>query len=122
MLPYEEIIPEEILAMIIKAGTYAPSGHNLQTWRFTVIKNGRKIIQLKEILQKTAEEKSVFVYGFENPRYLVLISNDRRNPHGIQDASCVAQNIMLAAYSYGIGSVWLNSLMTICDEPKIRNN
>ena len=28
---------------------------------------------------------------------------------------------MLAAWSYGIGSVWLNPLMTLCDEPEIRN-
>ncbi len=116
----EQDISEDILAMIIKAGIYAPSGHNLQTWRFTVIKNTQKIFQLKQILQKTAKEKNVYVYGFENPRCLVLVSNDRRNPDGIQDASCAAQNIMLAAYSYGIGSVWLNPLMTICDEPKIR--
>lgn len=27
---------------------------------------------------------------------------------------------MLAAQSYGIGAVWLNPLMTLCDEPEIR--
>lgn len=113
-------IPEEILSMIVKAGIYAPSGHNLQTWRFTVIKNNQKILQLKEQIQNRAKEKKVHFYGFENPKYLILVSNDRRNPDGIQDASCAAQNIMLAAHSYGIGSVWLNPLMTICDEPEIR--
>ena len=44
---------------------------------------------------------------------MVLVSNDKRNPDGCQDASCAAQNIMLAAYSYGIGSVWLNPFMTL---------
>ncbi len=51
---------------------------------------------------------------------MVLVSNDRRNPDGVQDSSCVVQNMMLAANSYGIGSVWLNPMMTICDEPEIR--
>ena len=44
---------------------------------------------------------------------MVLISNDRRNPYGCQDASTAAENMMLAANSYGIGSVWLNPLMTL---------
>ena len=35
-------------------------------------------------------------------------------------APCAAQNIMLAAHSLGLGSVWLNPLMTLCDEPEIR--
>lgn len=113
-------IPEAILSVIVKAGIYAPSGHNLQTWRFTVITNNTKILQLKETLQKVGKRKRVYFYGFENPNKLILVSNDRRNRDGIQDASCAAQNIMLAAYSYGIGSVWLNPLMTICDEPEIR--
>ncbi len=42
-----------------------------------------------------------------------MISNDKRNPDGCQDASCAAENIMIAANSFGIGSVWLNHLMTL---------
>lgn len=113
-------IPETILGMICRAGIYAPSGHNLQTWRFTVIENRERIAELKEVTKKTALSKKVYFYGFESPQCLILVSNDRRNPDGIQDASCAAQNIMLAAHSYGIGSVWLNPLMRICDEPGIR--
>ena len=59
-------------------------------------------------------------YGFNNPQALILISNDRRNADGIQDASCAAENIQLAATSFGLGATWINALMTICDEPEIR--
>jgi len=116
----EETIDGKILDMILKTGYYAPSGHNMQTWRFTVLKSQDKIKQLKEVTRVTAEEKKVHFYGFENPQVLILVSNDRRNQDGIQDSSCAAENMMLAAQSYGIGSVWLNPLMTLCDEPKIR--
>ena len=44
---------------------------------------------------------------------IVIISNDERNRYGCQDASCAAENMFLAAHSYGIGSVWLNILMTL---------
>ena len=51
---------------------------------------------------------------------MILISNDTRNPDGCQDASCAAENIMLAAQSYGIGSVWLNMLMTLRDVEPVK--
>ena len=30
------------------------------------------------------------------------------------------ENIFLAAHSLGIGSVWINQLQGICDDPKVR--
>ena len=49
------------------------------------------------------------------------MSNDKRNQDGCQDASCAAENIMLAANSYGIGSVWLNPLMTLRDKEPVKS-
>lgn len=116
----EKPVPREILDMLLTAACHAPSGHNMQTWRFTVLYDREKISQLKETITKVAKEKKVGFYGFEQPPCLILISNDTRNPDGCQDASCAAQNIFLAAHSYGLGSVWLNALMNLCDEPEIR--
>ncbi len=113
-------VPRELLDMLLEAARHAPSGHNMQTWRFTVLQDKERIALLKETTARTAKEKKVTFYGFEQPPCLILISNDTRNPDGCQDASCAAQNIFLAAHSYGLGSVWLNALMTLCDEPEIR--
>lgn len=109
----DQEIPEEVLQMILRCGYHAPSGHNMQTWRFTVLRKRTDIERLKEAVHIAAEAGKVPVYGFENPKVLVLVSNDMRNPDGCQDASCAAENMMLAAGSYGIGSVWLNPLMTL---------
>ena len=108
------------LEMIVQCGIYAPSGHNLQTWRFTVIQNQGQISRLKETAAKVAREKNVYFYGFQNPNAVILISNDRKNKNAIQDSACAAENMMLAAHSYGIGSVWQNTLYQISDEPEIR--
>lgn len=116
----EQEIPKKILDMIVAAAIHAPSGHNLQTWKFSVIQSREEIQKLKAVTQEVVVRTKKLLYGWENPKVLILVSNDRRNPDGIQDCSCAAQNIMLAAESYGIGSVWLNPLMTICDEPEIR--
>ena len=116
----EEQIPKAVLEQILQCGYYAPSGHNMQTWKFTVVRNEEKIAHFREVAQKVAKEKKVHFYGFQNPKTIVLVSNDRRNADGIQDSSCAVQNMMLAAKSYGIGSAWINVLMTLCDEPEVR--
>lgn len=113
-------IPRVLLSMILQAGYYAPSGHNMQTWRFTVLENKEKIANLKEATLVTAKKNGVYCYGFENPVCIILISNDERNQDGCQDASCAAQNIFLAAHSYGIGSVWLNALMTLRQKEPVK--
>lgn len=109
-----------ILYYVLKAGLQAPSGHNMQSWHFTVIRNHEKIAELKNLVAKIAAEKNVSFYGMNNPDVVILVSNDRRNENGIQDSACAAENMMLAAQSYGIGSVWVNALKTLCDEPEIR--
>ena len=109
----DQEVPAEILDMILKAGYHAPSGHNMQSWRFTVLTKQEDICALKETTKTAAAEQKVNFYGWENPKVLILVSNDNRNPDGCQDASCAAENMMLAAGSYGLGSVWLNPLMTL---------
>ena len=116
----DQPVPRELLETLLECGIHAPSGHNMQTWRFTVIENTRQIHDLKAIVRDAAKRNKVYFYGFNNPSALILLSNDRRNPDGVQDCSCAAQNIMLAAHSLGLGSVWLNPMMTICDEPDVR--
>ena len=114
-------IARPILDMLLKAGYHAPSGHNMQTWRFTVLTRQPDIAELKEVTRQAAERNKVYFYGFENPQVIILISNDDRNANGCQDASCAAENIMLAAASYGIGSVWLNPLMTLRAEEPVKS-
>lgn len=113
-------IEPEKLDMILKAGYYAPTGRNMQTWRFTVIQNEKNIQHIKEVVKERAVLSKVNVYGFENPACLILISNDTRNATGCQDASCAAENIFLAAHSYGIGSTWLNPLFYLWEDEVIR--
>ncbi len=113
-------VPTEILEMILKCGYYAPSGHNMQSWRFTVLTMEEDIQRLKAAAKEAAQTNGVHFYGFEKPKVLILVSNDKRNVDGCQDASVAAENIMLAATSYGLGSVWLNPLMTLRDASPVK--
>lgn len=111
-------IERDLLEQIVQAGYYAPSGRNLQTWRFTVVQN-------KEVMERLAQAVRQALgrgedYDFYRPDVLILTSNQRDNPLGMDDCACALENIFLAAHSLGIGSVWINQFKGICDQPAVR--
>ena len=108
-----QAVPEALLERILEAGLHAPSGHNLQTWQFTVVKQPEQIQRLKTAAKASAAAQNVGCYGFENPACLILVSNDNRNPNSCQDASCAAENMLLSAHALGLGACWLNVLRTL---------
>ena len=113
-------IDKKILETLVKAGIQAPTGHNLQTWHFTVVTNQDMIFRIRKIGQEVARRENTGFYGFNQPDTLILVSNDRRNDCGVQDASCATENILLAAHALGLGGCWLNGLTRISDQPEIR--
>ena len=109
--------PAEVLEDLVKAALHAPSGMGKQTWQFTVVKNREKIRRLAEAAGKILGREN---YDMYQPMILIIPSNQRDNPHGKEDNACAMENMFLAAHSLGIGSVWINQLQGICDEPAIR--
>ncbi len=116
----DEAIPRPVLEQLVACAIQAPSANNMQTWRFLVIESKETIGKLKELIAETAAAKKVKFYGMNNPAAVVIITNDSRNPNGLIDASLAAENLMLAAHSLGIGSVWNNALHNIDEEPEMQ--
>lgn len=114
----EEQIKDEELDLILKAGTYAPSGMNKQSWQFTVVQNKEKIELLAKVVRESLGRDEG--YNFYGPSTLIMLSNEKDNTNGLADCSCALQNIFLMANSLGIGSCWINQLKTICDEKEVR--
>jgi long-chain acyl-CoA synthetase len=116
----DEAISKEDLETIVKCGIHAPSAHNMQTWRFTVITNADVIARLKDILARKAKSYKTVCYGFNNPSAVILVTNDRRNRNAAQDCACAAENMMLAAHSLGLGSVWNNAISYMQEDEEVR--
>lgn len=114
----QEPISEEILNNLVNAAMHAPSGMCKKTWKFTVITNSDAIKKLTQTIKKVLNRE---VYNMYNPTAIIIPSNERDSAWGRDDNACSLQNIFLAAHSYGVGSVWINQLSNICDEPEIRN-
>ena len=114
----EKPIPEEQLKDILKAACYAPSARGLQTWQFTAVTDRAKIQRLASAIKETLGRDG---YNMYDPQVIIIPSNETDSPYGKEDNACALENIFLAAHSYGIGSVWINQLQGICEEPLIRD-
>lgn len=111
-------IPQAELEQIVQAGLYAPSGQNRQTWKFTVVTDRDKIKRLAEVIGRKLGRDG---YDMYSPQVLVIPSNEKENRHSMEDNACALENMFLAAHSFGIGSVWINQMRDICDDPEIRD-
>ena len=96
-------IPEEHLRTIMEAGIWAPSGSNIQPWEFILINDSTLIKKVKLL--------SPGLYGVPKAIVILCVNKKRSEKAGrlgeslaIMDISMAAQNMMLAAYSLGIGS------------------
>lgn len=114
----EKEIPMSQLEQILEAARYAPSGMGRQTWKFTAIVNPEKIQKLAAAISAELGRSGYTMYC---PQVLIIPSNEADSRFGKEDNACALENIFLAAWSFGIGSVWINQLQEICDRPAIRN-
>lgn len=112
-----EQISQEKLDLILEAGIYAPTAHNDQPWHFTVIQNKEKIQYIndksKELMSKSDIEwiKSMGINPKVNIIYnaptLIIVSGRKDAMASLVDCSAAIENMLIAAESLNIGSVWL---------------
>ncbi|MBQ2656981.1 MAG: nitroreductase [Erysipelotrichaceae bacterium] len=102
-----EMPKKEDIDQIIEAGLYAPSGHGTQSTIILVITN-------KELRDKISKD-NYKVVGREtdsDPFYgaplILIVLADKSSPNRAYDGSLVMENMMLAATSLGLGSIWIN--------------
>ncbi len=98
---------EEDICAIINAGVYAPSGMGHQSAKVIAITN-------KELRNKISGENAKFMgqgEGFDPfygaPVILAVIAN-KATPTYVCDGSLVLGNMLNAAHSIGLGSIWIH--------------
>lgn len=116
----QDQISQENLELILEAGIYAPTANNEQPWHFTVIQNEEF---LRYINDKTREEmagadiewvkkmgSNPAFYVTYNAPTLIIVSGRTDATAWSADCAAAIENILLAAESLDIGSVWLGLL------------
>jgi nitroreductase len=113
-----EPIPEDITQKVLLAAVQAPSAGNVQDWEFVMVKSGKN----KEALASAATDQDFVARA---PVVIAVCSNLKKigraygqrglSLYSVQDTAAAAQNILLAAWSLGIGGCWVGAF----DERKV---
>ena len=96
---------KETLELILKAGTYAPTGMGRQSPIIVAITDRETRDQLSRINAEIMGSDSDPFYGA--PVILVVLA-DRSRPTYLYDGSLVIGNLMNAAHSLGVNSCWIH--------------
>jgi nitroreductase len=108
----QQDVPEEAVEKLIDAARHAPSAGNIQPWEFVVVRN----LEVKRKLARAALNQA---FVEETPVVIVVCANEKRSSMGygyrgktlycIQDTAAATQNILLTAYSLGLGACWVGA-------------
>ena len=109
-------IPEELLSQVLEAGTYAATGMNGQSPTILAVTNREVRDELMRInAEIIGNPGSDPFYGA--PVVLTVLADPSR-PTYVYDGSLVMGNLMLAAYTLGLGSCWIHRAKETFERPE----
>jgi nitroreductase len=112
---YEERpVPRELVEQVLDAARWAPSGANLQPWKFIVVTDPEKRKRIG------AGAKFYFIKSHhvsEAPVLIVCLADVKKSRWAPVDVSMASQNLMLAAHALGLGTCFIG----VFDEDVVRN-
>lgn len=111
--------PKSDIEQIIEAGLYAASGKNMQSARIIAITDKTLRDEISALNCKIGGWDEGFD-PFYNAPVILLVIADKSFPTSIYDGSLVMGNLMLAAHSLGLGSIWIHRAKEECETPEIK--
>jgi nitroreductase len=105
-------VPEETVERLIEAAQWAPSAGNIQPWEFVIVRKP----ETKRLLAEAALQQ---FFIDEAPVVIVVCADENRSFEGygargktlycLQDTAAAIQNMLLSAYSLGLGACWIGA-------------
>ena len=115
-----EKVSEDAIMQLLTAANWAPSGNNMQPWRFSVVINNKELI-------KKLSSLTVYHNWVESAPCLIAVFLDTKSlddklpsiylKHA-QSIGAAIQNILLAAHEIGLGTCWIGEILK--NEDKVR--
>jgi nitroreductase len=114
-------IEDSVIEELIDLARHAPSSMNGQPWTFTIVRDYETKRKLVEIKNKYCPiEKQEYRADFlQNASAVIVVCVDRNKSYDreIENGVLAAANLMLAAHSRGLGSVYMSASRR--DEPAV---
>lgn len=106
-----ESVDRQTMQKILECGINAPNGMNRQSWEVRVVDNPEIMAEIKGYMTAANPEMDPeTVEGcFRGAPTMVFVANDPSYDCSPVDCGLLSQNIMLSAWSLGVGSVCLGS-------------
>ena len=104
-------VEREKMDIILKCGINAPNGQNKQSWEVRVVDNPELMEEIKEAMAKGHPDMDPeMVKGcLRGAPTMVFIARAKSYDFSAYDCGLMAENMMLSAWSMGVGSICLGS-------------
>ena len=136
-------VEDSLIQTVLDAANQAPSAHNKQSWQFIIIRDQKKHMLAQLVSQRASDfpkpsssilrmaarsiESASVVIAVMNTGTLIRhgtelfkieqdVSGDFFRTMEIQSSAAAVENLLLAATSLGLGSVWLGILFLVKDD------
>ena len=102
-------VGRDTLNTIMKCAINAPNGQNKQSWEIRIVDNPQLLAQMSKAMGESHPENSFAEGCFRGAPVMVFIARDLSYDFSAYDCGLMAQNMMLSAWSLGVGSICLGS-------------
>ncbi len=104
-------VSRDTLNKIMECGINAPNGQNKQSWEVRIVDNPTVMEEIKDAMAKGHPDMDAeMIKGcFRGAPVMVFIARDLSYDFSAYDCGLMSQNIMLSAWSMGVGSICLGS-------------
>ena len=105
-----QAVNRDTMQVIVECGINAPNAINRQAWEIRIVDNPEEIKKLTDLYVKDnpkEAENPNFQNMFRNAPTVAFIANDTTFAYSSVDCGLMAENMILSAWSMGIGSCCL---------------
>ena len=96
-------IPKDVLDKIVEAGRQSPSAVNKQPYHFVIVTDSEIKKELNGLFSRFLKNAPIIIVGCANPKARLT------GKWATIDTTIALENMVLAAWSLGIGSCWIGS-------------
>jgi nitroreductase len=107
---YKQVpVGRDTLDTIMECGINAPNGQNKQSWEVRVVDNPELLAQMSQAMADSHPGMEFAKGCFRGAPVMVFIARDPSYDFSAYDCGLLAENVMLSAWSLGVGSICLGS-------------
>lgn len=121
---YKQIpVSRDTMQVILKAGINAPNEQNRQSWEIRVVDNPDTMSEIKAAMSAANPDVPMAGDSFRNAPVMAFIAADTSYDFSLLDCGMLSENMVLSAWSMGVGSICLGSPVRFLDgSESIRSN